>query len=106
MPKTGLNPPTFGSFNIKVQVHRMQLVMMRIPATDGNTCKKIPLSWDNNESVSQNYSKQGSSTGYRRPPSKKLKIIISLITLGDRRSPNAPQKLPIRILTLFLNLKL
>jgi len=20
-PKTGLNPPTFGSFNIKVQVH-------------------------------------------------------------------------------------
>ena len=44
----------------------MQLVMMRIPATDGNTCKKMPLSWDNNESVSQNYSKQGSSAGYRR----------------------------------------
>jgi hypothetical protein len=44
----------------------MQLVMMRIPATDGNTCKKIPLSWDNNEPVSQNYSKQGSSDGYRR----------------------------------------
>jgi len=80
LPKTGLNPPTFGSFNIKVQVHRMQLVMMGTLATDHrmqlvmmgtlatdcNTCKKIPPPWGNNKSVSQNYSKQGSSTGYRR----------------------------------------
>jgi len=44
----------------------MQLVMMGTPATDCNTCKKIPPPWGNNKSVSQNYSKQGSSTGYRR----------------------------------------
>ena len=46
----------------------MQLVMMRIPARD------------NNESVSQNYSKQGSSAGYKRLSLEETEIIMSLNT--------------------------
>jgi len=59
----------------------MQLVMMGTPATDCNTCKKIPPPWDNNESVSPNYSKQGSSAGYRRPSLEETGVEGDICTL-------------------------
>ena len=80
MPKTGLNPPTFGSFDIKVQVHRMQLVMMGTPATDCNTCKK----YHHHGAITNLFHKITASKGAalvtEGPPSKKLKIIMSLNT--------------------------